>query len=311
MILCVTPNAAIDRTLIVSSIALGEVHRTNDVIAAAGGKGINVARAIKVLGGDPMCAGIIAGNTGRMIAALAEQDGLPSHWTQLASGESRMCIILVDQAKGQSTVVNEAGVEINTDDWAQFVTDVEAESKDASLIAFCGSLPAGSSSDAFAVALKNLANAGRRVWVDTSGRWLQAAAGLLGVSIKINDEELAQVVGHAAADVQQIADSAVEMWQQSQAPVVVTMGGKGAIFVQDADHRWWAQSPPIEVFNAVGSGDSFLAGLLTALENGANSPEALRQAVAAGSANAMSKGGAHFSVDDFKTILARTTIQTI
>ncbi|MCA9913413.1 MAG: 1-phosphofructokinase family hexose kinase, partial [Anaerolineae bacterium] len=295
MILCVTPNAAIDRTLILTSVTLGEVHRPHDMIAAAGGKGINVARAIKVLGGDPLCAGIIAGHTGQMIADLAEKDDLPSHWTQLASGESRMCVILVDQSRGQSTVVNEAGINITADDWSQFAADVQADATNASLMAFCGSLPAGSSPQSFAELLSTLSGTGSRVWVDTSGKWLQAAAGLPGVSVKINDEELAQLVGHEAADPDQIADSAVEIWQKSRAPVVVTMGSKGAIFVEDADNRWWAQSPSIEVFNAVGSGDSFLAGLLNAIEKGAGSPDALRNAVAAGSANAMSKGGAHFS----------------
>lgn len=311
MILCVTPNAAIDRTLILSSVTLGEVHRPKDMIAAAGGKGLNVARAIKVLGGEPLCAGIIAGHTGRMIADLAEKDGLPSHWTQLTTGESRMCVILVDQSRSESTVVNEAGINVTAEDWAQFAADVQAEAQNANLIAFCGSLPAGSSPQSFAELLATLSGIGSRVWVDTSGKWLQAAAGLPGVSIKINDEELAQLVDHEAADPGQIANSAVEIWQKSQAPVVVTMGSKGAIFVQNADNRWWAQSPPIEVFNAVGSGDSFLAGLLNAIENGADAPEALRHAVAAGSANAMSKGGAHFSEDDFQTILAGTTIQSL
>jgi fructose-1-phosphate kinase PfkB-like protein len=85
MILCLTPNPAIDRTLYLETLRPGEVQRAGNVLVAAGGKGLNVARAIRTLGGNPLCMGLIGGHAGNLLEDLAKGEGLAAYWTQTRS----------------------------------------------------------------------------------------------------------------------------------------------------------------------------------------------------------------------------------
>src|SRR3954447_16596107 len=105
MILCVTPNTALARTLIVPRLRPCAVHGAQQVLAAAGGKGVNVARAARTLGAAARCLGPLGGSTGRMVAELAAREGLDGAWTWIA-GETRTCTIVVDLAGGDATVIN-------------------------------------------------------------------------------------------------------------------------------------------------------------------------------------------------------------
>src|SRR5512138_1568438 len=94
MILCLTPNPAIDRTLLLPGLTAGNVHRAETVIVVAGGKGLNVARVIRTLGGEPLCMGFTGGHAGRLLADLAQNEGLNSCWTWTDS-ETRTCAIFI------------------------------------------------------------------------------------------------------------------------------------------------------------------------------------------------------------------------
>src|SRR5688500_20147807 len=145
MILCITPNPAIDRTLILSSLALGNVHRAEKVIVAAGGKGLNVARAIRTLGGEALCMGFAGGHTGHLLADLAQEEGLHFSWTWINS-ETRTCIILVSHY-GDATVINEPGMPVSKSDWKRLQRDVRKHVSSAGLVCLSGSLPPNSSAD--------------------------------------------------------------------------------------------------------------------------------------------------------------------
>src|SRR5512141_1963084 len=123
MILCITPNPAIDRTLLLPKLDLGKVHRAQEVIVVAGGKGLNVARAIQTLGGQPFCMGFAGGHVGRLLADLAQEEGLSASWTW-TNAETRTCTILVSGNR-DATVINEPGQPISASDWQQLRQDVE------------------------------------------------------------------------------------------------------------------------------------------------------------------------------------------
>src|SRR5678815_4464903 len=105
MILCITPNPAIDRTLLVPNLTLGNVQRAQQTIVAAGGKGLNVARAIRTLGGEAVAMGFAGGHAGRLLGDLAQAEGLDSSWTWTNS-ETRTCTILIRQ-DGDATEIDE------------------------------------------------------------------------------------------------------------------------------------------------------------------------------------------------------------
>ncbi len=114
-LLCITPNPALDRTLTVSNFRAGEIFRTSDVLMVAGGKGLNVARAARILGADPLCLSPLGGHTGRLVAELAEREGMSGAWTWY-DGETRTCTIIVDEAG--ATLINETGRAMPAEVWA-------------------------------------------------------------------------------------------------------------------------------------------------------------------------------------------------
>lgn len=310
MILCVTFNPAIDRTLVVRGFAQGGVFRSQETIAVPGGKGINVARALRALGGDPVCAGFLGGFSGRFLEASLADEGIASQWTWLGDGETRTCVILIDPDSGLNSVVSEAGPMVRAADWQRFRDDVLEAAGGAGIVSFSGSMPPGSPPDPFERMAGELIAAGKQVWVDSSGAALKAAANVRGIAIKVNEEEATQLTQRPIESVSDAVFAARALSADSAGAVVITMGARGAILAH-RDEAWHAVPPPVAVKSAVGSGDSFLAGLMLALENGVPHGPALAQATAAGAANALSVGGGSFTRMEFEGILGQTQLSRL
>lgn len=308
MILCVTPNAAVDRTLVVPGYTANGVFRPQQALAAAGGKGINVARAVRVLGADPLCGGFLAGHTGRFIADRLHQEGLQSCWTMLETGESRTCIIVVDPDTGDNLVINEAGMQVDAEDWRRLAADVLAAAESVSAVCISGSVPPGSPPEALVSLLQKLVRTGKPVWVDTSGTPLEAAVNVPGIHLKINDEEAAALLNRPITNPVEAAQAGTDLQARLEGMVVVTLGAKGAVLVGEGG-AWWATPPDVQATSAVGSGDSFLAGMVVGLESGARLPDALVCGVAAGTANALTVGGASFDLATFERLLSQVQVR--
>jgi 1-phosphofructokinase family hexose kinase len=308
MILCVTPNPAIDRTLLVDALRVGEVHRAKKMLMAAGGKGLNVARTIHALGGLPLCMGVLGGHAGNLLAELAEREGLSAHWTRMKS-ETRTCVILVEDDK-DATVINERGADVSADECQTFLRDVWTQAERSKLVCVSGSLPPGFSLSDFSILLQGLVARGKSVWVDTSGAALKAALDVRNVNIKVNADELGEAMKVNLSSTGQAASAARKLCKLGIEQVVVTMGKQGAVFVSDSG-SWVAKPPAIEVVSSVGSGDAFLGGLAFALDQG-NPPEvALRYSVAAGTANALNFGGGVLRREDFAKICDRVEVSFV
>jgi 1-phosphofructokinase family hexose kinase len=308
-ILCVTPNPALDRTLEVPNLRPGEIQRASSVRVAAGGKGLNVARGLRALRAEAHAMGPLGGASGKRLAELAEEEGLEASWTWCEI-ETRTCLILLDTAARQATVVNEPGPAVSATDWGRFTGDVIAAAPAASAICVSGSLSPGVPPQALAELAGSLARTGRTpwVWVDSSGAALDEILShpLSGVSLKINREEAEQTLGTRLGDVGACVAAARRLLARGPAAVVLTLGADGALAATSGG-CWHAASPPVESTSAVASGDSFLAGLVAALVSGRELPEALRWGVAAGAANALANGGARFTREAFESILSRVS----
>jgi 1-phosphofructokinase family hexose kinase len=304
----VTSNPAIDRTFLIPGFSLGRIFRPDRLIVAAGGKGINVARALRVLGGESLCAGFLAGHNGRLLAELAEREGLQGGWTWI-EGETRICSIIADP-QGEATVINEKGPTAAAQDWERLRDDISAQASHADCVCFSGSMPPGAPPEVFADVLKALHKQGKTVWADTSGQSLQAVLAVRGMNIKVNGDEAGAVLGTVVSDPASASAAAQEIHDRVGGIVVLTLGKMGAVLAND-DGCWWAQPPTLKVLSNVGSGDSFLAGLVQSLATGQTPDEALRRGVAAGTANALSIGGGSFSIDEFHRVLAGTQLQSV
>lgn len=303
-LLCITPNPAIDRTITVPGFRIGQIHRSAAARVAAGGKGLNVARASRTLGSRACCIAPCGGPAGQLLADLASHEGLDTYWTAIA-GETRTCTIIADPETGISTVLNEQGPQLSEPEWQQFMADVATQAQQSAVTCLCGSLPLGVRPDQLANLISSLRQQQRPIWVDSSGPALVAAVHARPTGIKVNADELAVLCDQPLTTLPLVWHHTARIARQHQLTVVVTLGANGAIAC-DQEEQWWVRSPSITVNNPIGSGDSFYAALLVGLTQGLPLAEALRHGVAAGSANAAAGGGGSFSRELFEQLLHQT-----
>jgi 1-phosphofructokinase family hexose kinase len=309
MILCITPNPAIDRTIILPSLVLGNVHRAQKTIVAAGGKGLNVARTIRRLGGEVLCMGFAGGHAGHLLEDLAKNEGLHSSWTW-TNVETRICTILVSQ-NGDATVINEPGMPVSTSDWERLEQDIHEQIPSAGLVCISGSFPPDTSDENLQRLLDMLVaivDSGKQVWVDTSGAALLKVLTHPNVCVKVNGNEIGEVLGVEVRDLGAAKSALKMLGEHGLKACAITLGEEGALLVTK-EGRWHAYGPRVRVVSTVGSGDAFLGGLVNALDCGKIWPEALREAVAVGSANTLSVGGGEFALHEFKDIREQIQVQ--
>jgi 1-phosphofructokinase family hexose kinase len=309
MLLTVTSNPTIDRTLYVPKLVVGTVHRTTAVHLAAGGKGLNVSRVARVLGCQALATGPLAGRAGQIVADLALQEGLLADWYWLSAGETRTCLV-INHDTGDATVINEQGPAVSPEGWAGFAAHIKRLARQAKAVAFSGSLPLGVDPAALGKSAREAVTAGCTVYVDTSG---PALAALLiepqGACIKVNQAELATEMGLNVEErnSERLVEAGQQVLGRGAAQVVITLGSRGALAVTPMG-VWQAIAPVIEVVSTVGSGDSMLAGLAVARLRGKPFDQALAFGVACGSANALSDLPGRFEIGQVERLLGQTQI---
>ncbi|WP_374974593.1 1-phosphofructokinase [Microbacterium trichothecenolyticum] len=293
MIVTLTANPSLDRTVMLPApLQIGDVQSAASTREDAGGKGINVARAITAAGED--CAAVLPLAPGDPFDAALRAAEVDARRVPIR-GNVRANIAITDPA-GVTTKLNLPGAELSTDEVSAVVDAVVAASVDARWLVLAGSLPPGVADDFYvqviaAVRAAHGADA-PLIAVDTSGPALAAvvAAGAADL-IKPNDDELAELVGVAidGTDPQSVLHVARALVPTKVRAALVTLGSRGALLV-DADGAWAATPPPIQVVSTVGAGDSSLAGYVLAATRGADQGERLRQAVRYGAAAASLPG---------------------
>src|SRR4051794_28384285 len=231
-------------------------------------------------GARPLCMGPVGGASGRILAELAEAEGLPAAWTW-CQVETRTCVILVDGAAGQATVVNEPGPRLAAGDWTRLCDEILDVATRSPAICVSGSVPPGVPAGGLAELGAALVASGHAPWIDSSGPVLAGVLSTRGVRLKINREEAGEVLGRTLRGVAECVEAARRLLEGGPATVVMTLGGDGAVLASPAG-CWHASAPGVEIVSAVASGDAFLAGLVAGLTSGLDEPAALAWGVAAG-----------------------------
>lgn len=297
MIVTVTANPAIDKTLALPHpLARGEVQRLTGSESQAGGKGINVSRALRASKLDNLA--IFPASADDDFTHLVEAEGLRMLPVRI-EGKVRTNFA-VTETDGTTTKLNEPGPHLSADEADALVAAVVAASHGVDWLVLAGSLPLGVDSSFYATLIEavraELGSASPRVAVDSSDAPLEAllASGTRVQLIKPNAFELADLSGISDGDTletdpQLAADAAGRALERGADAVLATLGGAGAIY-RDATTSLFATPPPTRVRSTVGAGDSSLAGYLLASVTGATPERALAQAVAHGSAAASLPG---------------------
>lgn len=306
MILSFMAHPALDKTVVIHGYQIGCTYRTPGVIALAGGKGLNFARALRCLGGDPLVVSPLAGYIGRMVQNLAEDEGLASDpvWVD---GETRTCFTVVDPNNGKLTEVYETGPRLsNAEHWRALIVKLQAWLPQAEALAVNGGFLPNSPDTALCEVIAGARDAGKPVWLDTYGPQVRGALSLHPELLKINQHEAAEIVGAAADTPAQAVAATAELQRLGAQGVVITLGGLGAVG-RDAQGRpfGWA-APPGGLF-PIGSGDSFFGGLACGLVNGQTLGEAVRLGVAAGAANTLQAGAGLFTRQQVDMLLPQVS----
>lgn len=280
MILTVTPNPSVDRTLEIDAYVRGAVLRIHTAMAHAGGKGVNVSRALRNHGAQTVAVLPVGGAEGAQLTALLGEHGIAAVTVPVAA--VTRCNITTAEADGTTTQLNVAGAALSEAEVAALLRAAESQlrHRPAWLVAG-GSLPQGAPAD-FYVRLSALARRyGVPIAVDTSGAPLvetvrAGAADLL----KPNHHELAELLGRELTTLGEVVDATREVLSWGNGAALVTLGSCGALLVEP-ERVWWAGGPPVVPRSTVGAGDSALAGYLF---DDAAPEDRLRRAVAWGSA---------------------------
>ncbi len=290
--LTVTPNPSLDRTMEIEELVRGAVVRATGVRVDAGGKGVNVARALAANGHQVRAALPVGGADGDHLARLTDELGLRTLPVPISSAvRSNVSVVEPD---GTVTKLNAPGPRLTEGDVDALRKTVVAEVGEADWVVASGSLPPGMPDDFYAQLVAEVHAAGRKIAVDTSGPPLAVAIGSGPDVCKPNDEELAEIVGRPLSTFGEIVTAAQELRSDGARAVLVSLGADGALLVDDTG-AYHAESPPVVPLSNVGAGDSTLSGFLAA---GGEGPDALRAAVAWGAAAVQLPGSSMPRPDD-------------
>jgi 1-phosphofructokinase/tagatose 6-phosphate kinase len=284
MILTVTLNAAIDRTLAVPNFHVGRRHRAVEQTAVAGGKGVNVARALKALGRPVLATGTIGGGTGARIIELLDEEGITNDFVRITE-ESRMSTAVIDPTDGVTTEVNERGPALSNAERERVVERILYLAQGAQIVVLCGSLPRGVPVELYGQLIEDLRRLGVTTVLDTEGEPLRVAMRSGPDLVTPNLTEAEELVGHEFADDDDRLNGVREIVSLGARDAIITYeSGCVALLGGDSAERvaYRVSVDPREPLSPIGAGDAFLAGYVAGLYEGRSAQDCLRFATACG-----------------------------
>lgn len=312
MIVTVTLNAAIDRTLTVPNFQRGQRHRASSSVALAGGKGINVARTLKALGVPVVATGLAGGITGTRIVEELTRESILNDFVRI-DGESRTSTAVVDPTGETYTEINEWGPAVGEEELEVLTEKLRYLTQGAELVVFAGSLPRDVAEDFYAEAVRELTRRQIPVVLDCEGEPLRLGVEAEPFLVSPNQVEAEGLVGqefHDDDDFGLALDRIAEMGARNV--LITTESGCVALVHEDREaERYRATAPLLEPVSTVGAGDALLGAYLAARHAGRSQAEALRAAVATGAASTLEVGAGRFDVRQASRLQAGVEVSVL
>jgi 1-phosphofructokinase family hexose kinase len=306
-VLTVTLNAALDVTYRSGRFGWGEQNRVQEVRQRAGGKGINVARALEQLGIQTLVTGMAGGLSGQAIRRSLQAAGLSEELVEIG-GESRRTIVAVSESDGIVTEFDEPGPQVSAAEWKRFLEQFEHLVHGRLVVALCGSLPGGLPETAYGTLAETAARHGVPAVLDSSGAAL--AAGLAGrpAVAKPNLKELLEASGRPG-EAGNLLELAKEFQRRGAQAVVVSKGKDGLVAL--TPEGAWRAVPPEVYGNPVGAGDTVVAGIIAGLIEGRPWPERVRVAAALSAAAVAHPVAGGFDAARYPGLLSATRLERL
>jgi 1-phosphofructokinase/tagatose 6-phosphate kinase len=283
MIITVTLNAAIDKSLSVPNFRLGRRHRTVDQRTMAGGKGVNIARTLKALGQPVIATGFAGGATGTHIVEQLTEESILNDFVRIRD-ESRTNTSVLDPTTGEQTEINERGPAVSEHEVELFRDKLIYLARGAAIVVFAGSLPRGVEPELYASLVRDLERMELTTVVDTDGEPLRQAVRAEPDVVSPNVLEAEELVGHEFASEEDRSVAVREIAALGAREAIMTLpdGCFAQVLVDGQSRLKRARIEPREPVAKRGSGDAFLAGYLAARYEGRPVDHCLRFGVACG-----------------------------
>lgn len=307
MIVTVTPNPALDRTLTVPRITFNEVLRATASRLDWGGKGFNVSRALAALGVESVALGFIGGATGQMLEHGLNDLGIVTDLVYVG-GETRTNTVIVEASTGQYVKVNEAGPTLQAKEVAVFFERARERVRAGDIWVLAGALPPGVSPDFCTRLIALVQGGGARALLDSSGEPLRLGCAARPYLVKPNVAEAEEMTGREIRSDADALAAAASFLRQGIELVALSRGADGLLLASQ-ERAVWARPPRVQVQHPTGAGDALLAGLAWALQQGLPLEEMARWGVAAGSAAAMRAGVSFGSRAEVEALYAEVRVE--
>lgn len=307
MIYTITLNPALDHFLEVGDLKVDDANRVRTECLYAGGKGIDVSRAIRHLGGDSMALGFIGGHNGQVMVDLLKSEGVTCYFTPIAQ-ETRRNIIVSARARGTQTILNSNGPVVTANEWREFLTHLRLLDLRDAYVVLSGSLPRGVPQDAYRQIIDLVQRRRAKAILDADGPWLKAGLQAKPFAIKPNLNELRRLTGGSLRTDAEILGAAENLNRSGVKMVIVSCGRRGILAVSGPE-RYRAVPPAVKVRSTVGAGDSAVAGFVFRHAGGKAFEDCVRFATAAGTAATLAPGNQLCRLRDVQRLLPKVKIE--
>ena len=309
MITTIVLNPAVDKIYFVDNFQAGGLFRVKETIRSAGGKGINVSRVIRALGGEVLSIGFKGGHTGEWLVRQLKNLGVLTEFIEV-EGESRTNNNIIDPISGAETEVLETGPLITREDLKKFFSVYDGALKKAKVIVCSGGLPAGVENDIYKTLIIKAKEYNTKVILDSSGEVLRQGIEAKPYMIKPNLRELGSLVNRDLKEISDVLEACRCIQREGVEIVLASLGEKGAILVSK-ESVFRVYVPHIEVANTIGCGDSMVAGFAAGLSKGLELEESLRLGSACGVNNAQFAEIGVVKMDEVNILIKEVRIEKI
>ncbi|AZO94404.1 1-phosphofructokinase [Halocella sp. SP3-1] len=288
MIKTITLNPALDKTIILDEFRSGQVNRVKKIFKDAGGKGINVSKMIRNLGGRSIATGVLAGATGSFIKNELERMEIEHNFIE-STGETRTNLKLVDLRSNTFTDINEKGAFLLAKKLEELEALIFNDLEKDDLLVLSGSVPAGVSEHIYEDWINKAKGLQIKTILDVDGPLFKNGVKAGPTLIKPNNHELSAYFSTEMIDREVIINSAVKLFEYGVEMIMVSLGSAGAIFLT-ADKRIVIEPLSLDVKSTVGAGDAMVGALALGITEGMGMEEMITLSVAASSASLLNNG---------------------
>lgn len=306
MIVTLTLNPCIDRTVTVDSFRPGETNRAQKVQTDICGKGINVSAVLKNLEQETMCFGFCPKEDKEKLTGFLNHLSIPCEFVETEGG-LRVNLKIFDASEGALTEVNEKGTPVSEAAVSLLLEKAEEVFEKASVLVLSGSVPPGVPSDIYRRLTEQAAKKGIRVILDASGAFLKEGIKGKPYLIKPNMEELEELFGRKFKKDEEILKAAESLVESGVSYVCISMGKRGAFLVGE-EGALFSPALPVPVKGIQGAGDSLVAGMCMAIQQEGDMETMLRSAVAAAGGSLLREGTKLCRKKDFRELLQEVKI---